>query len=557
MKKNSKYIVLTAAIALCAGSSLPFLAGSSTLNPERDSVKSEVPYCVTSPSVPDKITFAGQAIDLLRYDHRERMDRELMSFTYMHSTTMLMVKRANRYFPVIEPILKANGLPDDFKYLAVIESNLNPLAKSPAGAAGLWQFMPATGREFGLEVNSNIDERYHIEKETKAACKYLKDAYQKYGNWLCVAAAYNAGQGRISTQLQKQMVDQAVDLWLVEETSRYMFRLLAAKAVISNPQQYGFLLKREHLYPPIPYTEVTVTTGIGNLAQFAKDKGITYAQLKDANPWLRDTSLMNKSGRTYILKIPTQPECITTPRKQCPTIRIGSSINKKEREDTMMMLNFDFVLRLLVAGILGAIIGLDREYRAKEAGYRTHFLVSLGSALIMIVSQYGFQEIIKESSVTLDPSRVAAQVVSGIGFIGAGTIIFQKQIVRGLTTAAGIWATAGIGLAVGAGMYTISIAATLLTLAGLELLSLIFKSIGMKSSVITFSTSSKEILPQVSRRFNSKDYLVVSYNLDRQVQGEYTNYQVTMVIKSKKSYDEGYLLQLMQEFPEVTVEKIE
>ena len=147
------------------------------------------------------------------------------------------------------------------------------------------------------------------------------------------------------------------------------------------------------------------------------------------------------------------------------------------------MLNFDFVLRLLVAGILGAIIGLDREYRAKEAGYRTHFLVSLGSALIMIVSQYGFQEIIKESSVTLDPSRVAAQVVSGIGFIGAGTIIFQKQIVRGLTTAAGIWATAGIGLAVGAGMYTISIAATLLTLAGLELLSLIFKSIGMKSSV--------------------------------------------------------------------------
>lgn len=223
----------------------------------------------------------------------------------------------------------------------------------------------------------------------------------------------------------------------------------------------------------------------------------------------------------------------------------------------MMMLNFDFVLRLLVAGILGAIIGLDREYRAKEAGYRTHFLVSLGSALIMIVSQYGFQEIIKESSVTLDPSRVAAQVVSGIGFIGAGTIIFQKQIVRGLTTAAGIWATAGIGLAVGAGMYTISIAATLLTLAGLELLSLIFKSIGMKSSVITFSTSSKEILPQVSRRFNSKRLSGGVLQPGPASAGEYTNYQVTMVIKSKKSYDEGYLLQLMQEFPEVTVEKIE
>lgn len=318
MKRNSKYIVITATVALSMGATLPFLLGNSVLNPEQQSVKSEVPYCVTSPTVPDKITFAGQNIDLQRYDHHERMDRELMSFTYMHSTTMLTVKRANRYFPIIEPILKANGLPDDFKYLAVIESNLNPLAKSPAGAAGLWQFMPATGRDFGLEVNNNIDERYHVEKETKAACKYLKEAYKKYGNWLCVAAAYNAGQARISTQLQKQMASQAVDLWLVEETSRYMFRLLAAKAVISNPQRYGFLLKREHLYPPIPYTEVTVTTGIDNLAQFAKDKEITYAQLKDANPWLRDASLMNKSGRTYVLKIPTKAGMYYDPKKTVP-----------------------------------------------------------------------------------------------------------------------------------------------------------------------------------------------------------------------------------------------
>ena len=170
----------------------------------------------------------------------------------------------------------------------------------------------------------NLDEliiestAYCMEKETRAACKYLKEAYAKYGNWLCVAAAYNAGQGRISTQLQKQMVSQAADLWLVEETSRYMFRLLAAKAVISNPQRYGFLLKREHLYPAIPYTEVTVTTGIDNLAQFAKNKGITYAQLKDANPWLRDTSLMNKSGRTYILKIPTQAGMHYDPKKTVP-----------------------------------------------------------------------------------------------------------------------------------------------------------------------------------------------------------------------------------------------
>ena len=298
MKKNSIHILIVTSVALCAGAALPFLFGHSTIDPEQQSVKSEVPYCVTSPSVPDKITFAGQEIDLTRYDHRERMDREQMSFTYMHSTTMLTIKRANRFFPIIEPILKENGVPDDFKYLAVIESNLNTLARSPAGAAGMWQFMQTTGREFGLEVNPNIDERYHVEKATRAACQYLKDAYQRYGNWLCVAAAYNGGQGRISSELKKQLVDQAVDLWLVEETSRYM--------------------KREHLYPVIPYTEINVTTSIDNLAQFAKSKGITYAQLKDANPWLRDSSLQNKSGRTYVLKIPTQAGMHYDPKKTVP-----------------------------------------------------------------------------------------------------------------------------------------------------------------------------------------------------------------------------------------------
>ena len=222
-----------------------------------------------------------------------------------------------------------------------------------------------------------------------------------------------------------------------------------------------------------------------------------------------------------------------------------------------MMLNVDFMLRLLVAGILGAIIGLDREYRAKEAGYRTHFLVSLGSALIMIVSQYGFQEIIKENSVTLDPSRVAAQVVSGIGFIGAGTIILQKQIARGLTTAAGIWATAGIGLAVGAGMYAIGIATTVLTLIGLELLSYIFKSVGMKSSMIAFSTNNKDTLKQIADRFNSKDYMIVSYEMQTLHPGEMESYQVTMVIKSKRNNDEGHPLSLMQNFPDVTVQRIE
>ena len=234
------------------------------------------------------------------------------------STTMLMLKRANRYFPIVEPILKANGIPDDFKYLMVIESSLNPIARSPAGAAGLWQFMPATGREFGLEVNDNIDERYNVEKATVAACKYFKQAYEKYGDWMAVSAAYNAGQGRITAQLDKQLADHAMDLWLVEETSRYMFRLLAAKEIFNNPQRFGFLLKREHLYPPIPYKKVTITTAIENLDEYAKQNGITYAQLRDANPWLREHSLKNKTRRTYVLHIPTREGMNYNPKKTIP-----------------------------------------------------------------------------------------------------------------------------------------------------------------------------------------------------------------------------------------------
>ena len=218
---------------------------------------------------------------------------------------------------------------------------------------------------------------------------------------------------------------------------------------------------------------------------------------------------------------------------------------------------WDFILRLFVAGILGAVVGLDREYRAKEAGYRTHFLVSLGSALIMVVSQYGFQDVILENSVSLDPSRMAAQVVSGIGFIGAGTIIIQKQFVRGLTTAAGIWATAGIGLAVGSGMYGLGIAATLLTLAGLELLSVIFKSIGMRSSLVVFSTSDKEAINRIARVIYEKGFLLVSYDMKRLGHQEKDEYVVSIVLKARKNTEESPLLLLMEQFPEVTVERIE
>lgn len=217
----------------------------------------------------------------------------------------------------------------------------------------------------------------------------------------------------------------------------------------------------------------------------------------------------------------------------------------------------EFVLRLFIAGILGSIIGLDREYRAKEAGYRTHFLVSLGSALLMIVSQHGFGGILDTPNVNLDPSRIASQVVTGIGFIGAGTIILHKQTVRGLTTAAGIWATSAIGLAVGAGMYELGISATILTLIGLEVLGFLFKSVGMKSSVVEFSTDNKETLNRLSKTFHSKDFLIVSYQMNERQTGDTIVYHVTMIIKSKKSNDEGKLLAHLQDFADVTIHRIE
>ena len=265
--------------------------------------------------VPSSVTFCGKSIDLIRYDRYERMDRELLAFTYMHSTSIQMIKKANRYFPIVEPILKANGIPDDFKYLMVIESNLNPNARSGAGAAGLWQFMQTTGREYGLEVNKNIDERYHVEKATEAACKYLKDAYDKYQDWIAVAASYNAGQARISSQFEKQQVDDMLDLYLVEETARYVYRIIAAKIMFSNPSAFGFRLRTKDLYMPIPYKEVIVNTGISNLAEWAKKQGITYALLKNMNPWLRDNFLQNVSKRTYTLKIPTAEGMKHDPKK--------------------------------------------------------------------------------------------------------------------------------------------------------------------------------------------------------------------------------------------------
>lgn len=256
--------------------------------------------------LPPRIEFCGERIDLRRWDLRERLDRELLAMNYMHSSSIQLIKRANRFFPIIEPILKANGIPDDIKYLACIESNLNTKALSPVGAAGIWQFMPGTAREYGLQVDEQVDERYHIEKATVAATKYLRDAYKKFGNWATVAAAYNAGVNRIATELERQGVNNALDLYLNEETSRYVFRVMAAKDFMENPAKYGFVFSAEYLYMPLQYNYVSIHKSIQDWVEFAKEHGLTYLQFKEANPWLRDRNLNNPRGKIYNIAIPME-----------------------------------------------------------------------------------------------------------------------------------------------------------------------------------------------------------------------------------------------------------
>lgn len=282
---------------------LPFLVSAYCIGSDnREEQTDDDRY--TCVDVPRYTVFCGDTIDLTRYDRHERMDRELLAFSFMHSTSIQTIKRANRYFPVIVPILKEKGIPEDFKYLMAIESACNPLARSGAGAAGLWQFMPTTGKEYGLEVNSHVDERYNVEKATYAACKYLKDAYNKFGDWVSVAASYNAGQGRISQQQEKQYTDETLDLYLVEETARYIYRIFAVKMLFENPTDFGFYLRSSDLYPQIHYRTVKVSETITDLARFAKSQGTTYALLKNLNPWLRSTSLPCKNGKEYEIKLP-------------------------------------------------------------------------------------------------------------------------------------------------------------------------------------------------------------------------------------------------------------
>ena len=252
---------------------------------------------------PVKLDFAGEETPLKISDVKERLDRELLVNVNLHASTILAIKRANRAFPVIEPILKKNGIPDDFKYLAVIESGLVNVV-SPAGARGIWQFMPDTAKERGMEVNENVDQRYDLEKSTQAACSYFLSAKGKFGSWTLAAASYNGGMTGVNKQIDIQKVTNYYDLLLTEETSRYVFRILALKEIMENPVKYGFTIASEDLYATLPTKKIEIDSTITDLADFAKGQGINYKILKIHNPWLRETKLINDTGKKYQIEIP-------------------------------------------------------------------------------------------------------------------------------------------------------------------------------------------------------------------------------------------------------------
>ena len=254
------------------------------------------------PTQPQSISFAGEVVPLDKHYVLERLDRELLVNNFWHSNSILVLKRAPKYFPIIEPILQENGIPDDFKYLAVIESGLTDV-KSPAGAEGFWQFMPQTARDYGLEVNGDIDERLHLIKSTESAAAYLTDAYAEFGNWTLAAAAYNAGVQRIKTSLEEQQTNSYYDLFLNEETSRYMYRMLATKLIFESPENYGFVIPKSQTYL-FPKTKlVKVSTPSIDWVAFAQSQDMSYADLREMNPWIKGYQLSNRNNKEYEISV--------------------------------------------------------------------------------------------------------------------------------------------------------------------------------------------------------------------------------------------------------------
>lgn len=307
--------ILTAALSAMLVFASPTTARVSVNSDEKEKKEANITRN-TAPGIPQSVIFAGEKTDLTLQDRRERMDREILSFCYSHINTILQIKRANRLFPIVEPILAQHGIPEDFKYLMIIECNGDIEARSTAGAAGPWQFLEKTGRQYGLEINGEVDERYNIEKATVAACRYLKESYDEYGDWLTVAASYNTGRTNVTKRIEAQKEKKAIDLVLLPETSRYIFRLLAVKTVFSNPQAYGFELKAQDLYPTIPIAKtININKPVNSWASVAKKHGLTYLQLHEANPWIRSASMTNKQGKLYKVKIPSVESLRYDPKK--------------------------------------------------------------------------------------------------------------------------------------------------------------------------------------------------------------------------------------------------
>ena len=268
--------------------------------------KNSVEYEWQPPKLPEQLSFAGETVPLDRWDVKERLDREVLFNFYGQANMLFLLKLSNRYFPAISERLKANGVPDDFKYLCVAESNLLATAISSAGAVSFWQFLKGTAPGYNLVVNNEIDERYDVEKATDAACRYFKQAYARFGSWTAAAASYNCGQGGYSTQSNFQKTNNYYDLLLPEETNRYIFRILAFKHLLENAESLGFTLKEEDKYQPIPFRVVEVKTSVADLTRFALDNGSNYKILKLLNPWLRAKSLTITGGKTYYIKLPVE-----------------------------------------------------------------------------------------------------------------------------------------------------------------------------------------------------------------------------------------------------------
>lgn len=290
-------------LGFLSGVFIIFFAGYAFYN--SDSIQRDFPqgYRIISPEVPKELDFCGEAVPLENFEVYERIDREIIVNTYFHSATIISIKRAKRWFPVVETILDEYGVPDDFKYLMVAESGMSN-AVSPLGATGFWQLMEGAALEYGLEVNDEVDERYHIEKSTEATCKYLHEAYILFGTWTLAAASFNMGIPGVEKQIERQKAKNYYNLVLGEETSRYIARIIALKEIMNSPEKFGFDVKEVDLYNELSYNEIVVSGPIADLADFAIEHGINYKVLKLYNPWLRENFLTNKIRKTYKIKIP-------------------------------------------------------------------------------------------------------------------------------------------------------------------------------------------------------------------------------------------------------------